>query len=347
MVLSSHHRPGGGYRNPWPLEGQHGLGGAGRWVVQRLWRRVLGRAPREPDPSTFARAIATIHRPRAQRDRLFATWIGHSTFLLQVGATNVLTDPMWGDRASPVGFAGPRRWVPPGVALAALPPIDLVLQSHDHYDHLDRGTVRWLAAHHPSAQWCAPRGVGVRLRKFGVERVAELDWWEHSSLSGLDILCAPARHFSGRGIRDRDATLWCGWGIASAGHRVFVAGDTGAHPEFRIIAEHAGPFDLVLMPIGAYEPRWFMAPVHLSPDEAVAAYQDIRSVAPAGHRTVMAGMHWGTFKLTDEAMDEPPRRVASEWMRRGLPADELWVPAHGETREIGKDGAGLLPAPSR
>ena len=346
MTPPAHHRPGGGFRNPWPPETRHGLGGVARWMVQRLRRRMLGKLPREADASTFARAVPSVHRPRASPGQLFATWVGHSTFLLQVGDVNILTDPMWGERASPVSFAGPRRRVPPGLALDALPPIDLVLQSHDHYDHLDRGTVEWLAAHHPRAHWCAPRGVGARLRGFGVSTVTELDWWEASSVAGLDIVCTPARHFSGRGLRDRDATLWCGWCVASPAHRVLFVGDTGAHPEFRRIATEAGPFDLILMPIGAYEPRWFMGPVHVAPDEAVAACEELRSVSPAGHRAMVAGMHWGTFKLTDEAMDEPPRRMVAEWAKRGLPAVELWVPAHGETRQIGEDGAGVTPAPS-
>lgn len=346
MTLPAHHRPGGGFRNPWPLQGQHGLSGVARWMVQRLRRRLLGQLPAEPDPSAFRRMVAAVRSPRADRTQLLATWVGHSTFLLQVGDVNVLTDPMWGERASPVSFAGPRRWVPPGIPLEALPPIDLVLQSHDHYDHLDRGTVEWLGAHHPQAHWCAPRGVGARLRGFGIESVTELDWWETTSVAGLDILCTPARHFSGRGVHDRDATLWCGWCATSPRHRVFVAGDTGPHPEFGRIAERAGPFDLVLMPIGAYEPRWFMGPVHVAPEEAVAACEEIRAVAAAGHRGVVAAMHWGTFKLTDEAMDEPPRRMVDVWASRGLPAADLWVPAHGETRQIAADGAGVSPAPS-
>ena len=346
MDRPAHHRPGGGFRNPWPLEGQHGLGGVARWMAQRLRRRMLGQLPPEPDASTFRRAVARVQRPHAAPGQLLATWVGHSTFLLQVGSVNVLTDPMWGERASPVSFAGPRRWVPPGIALDALPPIHLVLQSHDHYDHLDRGTVEWLAAHHPRAHWCAPRGIGARLRRFGVDVLTELDWWERAGVAGLDILCTPARHFSGRGIHDRDATLWCGWAIRSAAHRVFVAGDTGAHPEFRAIAERSGPFDLVLMPIGAYEPRWFMGPVHVAPDDAVRACVELRDGGLAARRCVVAGMHWGTFKLTDEAMDEPPRRMAAEWARHGLPVDDLWLPAHGETREILSDGAGSAPAPS-
>ena len=314
-------------------------------MVQRLGRRLRGQRSKDPDPSLFPRAVPDIHRPRAGCERLLATWVGHSTFLLQVGDVNVLTDPMWGERASPLSFAGPRRWTLPGITLESLPPIDLVLQSHDHYDHLDQGTVKWLAQHHPRAVWCAPLGVGARLRRFGVGSVRDLDWWQTAIVCGVEILCTPARHFSGRGIRDRDATLWCGWCVTSPRHRVFVAGDTGAHPEFATIASRGGPFDLVLMPIGAYEPRWFMRSVHLSPDDAAVACADIQSVAPASHRGVVAAMHWGTFKLTDEPLDEPPRLMASEWARHGLPAAELWLPAHGETREIGTGGAAARPAP--
>ena len=246
---------------------------------------------------------------------------------------NVLTDPIWSDRASPVSFAGPKRWTAPGVALESLPPIDVVVQTHDHYDHLDRPTVRWLATHHPEARWCAPKGVGARLRRFGAESVTEYDWWEASTVCGLDVLCTPARHFSGRGLLDRDSTLWCGWCLRSRDHGVYVVGDTGMHPEFRRIFERAGPFDLVLMPIGAYEPRWFMGPVHLCPAEAAAACSSLQPAA-GEPGPVLGAMHWGTFKLTDEAMDEPPRRMTVEWRNRRLPAERLWVPAHGETREI-------------
>jgi N-acyl-phosphatidylethanolamine-hydrolysing phospholipase D len=303
-------------------------------MVQRARRRLLGQMPRDPDPAAFPRDTPRILHPHAPPERLLATWVGHSTFLLQLGGVNVLTDPMWSERASPVSFAGPRRWTAPGIALDALPRIDAVLQTHDHYDHLDRATVRWLSAHHPDARWCAPRGVGARLRRFGVRSVTELDWWEESTLCGLDVLCTPARHFSGRGIHDRDSTLWCGWTLRSRTHRVFIAGDTGMHPEFGAIALRAGPFDLVAIPIGAYEPRWFMRPVHLCPVEAVEAYVRLRSASAGDRGAVLAAMHWGTFRLTDEAMDEPPRRVAAEWRARTLCANRLWVPAHGETREI-------------
>ena len=338
MIERAHHRPGGGFRNPWPIEERHGLGGVIKWMLQRARRRLIGQVAPELAPSAFPRATPQIVHPRAERDRLRATWVGQSTFLLQVGGVNVLTDPMWGERASPVSFAGPRRLTAPGIALDALPPIDLVLQSHDHYDHLDGPTVRWLASHHPDAEWCSPIGVGDRLRRFGVRSVTEHDWWEGSTVAGLDVLCTPARHFSGRGLRDRDSTLWSGWSLRSSAHSVFFAADTGMHPEFGAIAERAGPFDLMLMPIGAYEPRWFMRPVHMCPAEAADAYVTLRSGA-ASDRPVLAGMHWGTFRLTDEPPDEPPRRMTAEWRARALPAELLWIPVHGETREMLAGGA--------
>ena len=338
MPLPAHHRPGGGFRNPWWPDEQHGLGSVAVWMAQRFLRRITGRTPSEPRAEEMRTAVPRIEHPHAATSALSATWVGHSTFLLQVGGRNILTDPMWGTRASPVSFAGPRRRVPPGIPLENLPPIDAVLQSHNHYDHLDRGTVEWLAKHHPSARWFAPLGVGAVLRAFGVGDVTELDWWETAAMDRLGIACTPARHFSARGIRDRDATLWSGWCIRAGSRRVFFAGDTGLHPEFAAVAQRFGPFDLVMLPIGAYEPRWFMKPVHMSPEEAAEACLVMRAVQPLGHGSVMAAMHWGTFKLTDEPMDEPPKRMAAAWSRHGLPVDDLWVPAHGETREIPSSG---------
>jgi N-acyl-phosphatidylethanolamine-hydrolysing phospholipase D len=305
-----------------------------KWVAQRFVKGLAGRLPPEPDPSVFPRAEPAIERPRADPSRLVVTWVGHSTYLLQIGGLNVLTDPMWGNRASPFSFAGPRRWVPPGLPLDALPPIDVVLQSHNHYDHLDSSSVEQIASGHPHAQWYVPLGLAPLVKSYGVGLVAELDWWQETVHAGLAIACTPARHFSARGLRDRDATLWCGWSVRSGSHCVFFAGDTGLHPEFRRIAERFGPFDVSMLPIGAYEPRWFMRPVHMAPDETVEAYREIRTVAPPNHRSMMAAMHWGTFKLTEEAMDEPPRRTRAEWARADLPVSELWIPAHGESRTI-------------
>lgn len=247
----------------------------------------------------------------------------------------MLTDPMWSERASPFSWAGPRRLAPPGVAMGRLPPIDLVLLSHNHYDHLDVPSVRALARRHPEAQWVTPLGLSDFVRRHGVRLARELDWWETVSIDGSAIGCTPAQHFSARGLGDRSATLWCGWTVARAGRSVYFAGDTAYHPEFPRIGSLFGPFDVALMPIGAYEPRWFMRSVHMNAEEAVQAHRDVMGAhsAHAGRR-VMVGGHWGTFRLTDEAVEEPPARAREAWAAAGLPPDDLWVLAHGETRTL-------------
>lgn len=300
-----------------------------RWVGHRI---LHGRPP-DPDPSVFVRAVPTPELPRASTDALTVTWIGHSTTLIQIGSVNVLTDPIFSARASPVSFAGPARWVPPGLPLDRLPPVDLIVLSHDHYDHLDVASVRTLAASMPESEWAVPHGLEQRLRPLGVRRVAAFDWWEVRRIAGLEVGCTPAQHFSGRGFRDRNTTLWCGWSFTTSVRRVFFAGDTGYHPEFARIARRFGPFDLCLMPIGAYEPRWFMRPVHMDPEEAVHALRDVGS-AHGEEVPPLVPIHWGTFKLTDEPMDEPPARVQRAWHEAGLPPERLWLLAHGETRRL-------------
>ena len=307
-----------------------------RWSGERLADRVRGRGPL-PGPD-FPLATPAFATPRATDGGLRATWVGHSTVLLQLGDVNVLTDPMWGDRASPFSWAGPRRHVPPAFPLAALPPVDVVLMSHDHYDHLDADTVRTLATAHPDARWVAPLGVGARLLAMGVQQVVELDWGEETNAAGLQITCTPAQHFSGRSLVDRDTTLWCGFAVRAAGVCVFYAGDTGYHPAFTDIAKRYGPFDLALLPIGAYAPRWFMQPVHMDADEAVASAADLMRPYP-GHRMAMLPVHWGTFRLTDEPMEEPPKRAADAWAARGLPTDDFWLLRHGETKFRDPDAA--------
>ena len=342
ISLRPHHLPNGRFHNPWPGERERGFGGVVRWTLERLLHRRLD--ARTDGLASFP-TQPSVRSPRAAANELCVTWIGHSSFLLQVGALNVLTDPMFSPRASPVRWAGPRRLMPPGVALGALPPIDVVLQSHDHYDHFDDRTIRAVALQHPDAIWCAPLGVEKRLRARGVQRIVERDWFESAmpfgtgSFSETRVTCVPARHFSGRSVMDRNSTLWCGWTIETAGRRVYFVGDTGDHPAFAEISQRTGPFDLVLMPIGAYDPRWFMRPVHLDPEEAVAAFARILAVHGASdeRRTTMAAMHWGTFKLTDEPVDEPPRRARAAWAARGLPAESLWVMTPGETRVLGRE----------
>ena len=304
------------------------FGGFLKWV---LVHRTTRPRPADPVPAVFKLLEPQFAVPRAAPEGLIVTWVGHSSFLLQVGGLNVLTDPMWSLRASPVGFAGPRRWVAPGIDFATLPPIDLVLLSHNHYDHLDDRTVRGLVARDPRCAWLVPLGLAGFVRARGARDVRELDWWQETPVGRALVACTPAQHFSSRGIRDRGDSLWCGWSVRTDTHRVFFAGDTGYHPEFGRIAARHGPFDVVLLPIGGYEPRWFMQAVHMNPEEAVRAFRDLTD---GSHRTVMIPMHWGTFKLTDEAMDEPPVRARAAWGAAGLPPERFWVLAHGETRAL-------------
>jgi len=258
--------------------------------------------------------------------------VGHATTLLQLGSVNVLTDPVWSERASPVQWLGPRRLMSPGLDFDALPPLDVVLLSHNHYDHLDAGTVRRIASRFPETLWLCPLGLRELLHSYGVRTVVERDWWQTVDTATFNATCVPAQHFSARWIRDRNETLWCGWVIQADGVRVLFAGDTGLHPTFEEIGERLGPFDLVMLPIGAYEPRWFMRPVHMNPEDAVAAYQAV--VNGTGAAPPCFAMHWGTFRLTDEPLEEPPARFAQRWREAGLPASANWTLAHGETRRL-------------
>ena len=322
--LPSHHRPGGGFRNPWVDHAVPGFGSLLKWM---LVHRTTRPRPKDPDPSVFARVPPDFVPPRAPRSELTVTWVGHSSLLIQLNGLNLLTDPMWSERASPVQFAGPRRWVAPGIPFEDLPPLDIILQSHNHYDHLDAGTVRRLAQTHPQASWIVPLGLASFVQKRGARAgsVVELDWWGEWSVGSLRIAATPAQHFSSRGIGDRGDTLWCGFALTAANERrVYFAGDTGYHPEFGAIGERYGPFDVALMPIGAYEPRWFMRYLHMNPEEAIAAFRALNA-------QVMVPIHWGTFKLTDEAMDEPPIRARAAWNAAGLPPSGYRQLAHGET----------------
>lgn len=334
----AHHRPEGGFRNPWPKSEPRGFRDLLRWMV---WQRLTQRRRPDPPPGFVARVTPAFATPRAAPDRVTTTWIGHSTFLVQIGGMNIVTDPIWSDRASPVRFFGPRRWMPPAIAIDALPPIDVVLQSHNHYDHLDDATVRRFADRFPDARWIAPLRLGDWLRRRGVLLVTELDWWQETPAGPLSITATPAQHFSARGFGDRGDSLWCGFVVAAAGARIYFAGDTALHPEFADIGARLGPFDLVHLPIGAYEPRWFMRSVHMNPEDAAQAYVALdRSAA----QPPCAAMHWGTFKLTDEPMDEPPRRARDSFSAVGVPAESLWIMSCGETREVrrGRRGRRLV-----
>jgi L-ascorbate metabolism protein UlaG (beta-lactamase superfamily) len=281
-------------------------------------------------PGRFRRIEAEPGPPpprRVEDGTLRVTFVNHATVLLQVDGLNVLTDPVYAERIGPVRWAGPKRFRPPGVRFEDLPPIDLVLVSHNHYDHLCVPTLRRLAA------TFAPRivtGLGnVRLLlREGIAGGVELDWWDDVTVGdGARVIAVPARHFSQRGLRDRDNTLWCGLVLRTASGSVFFAGDTGYGRHFAMIRERLGAPRLALLPIGAYRPEWFMRRVHMSPDDAVRAHLDL------GARTSV-GIHWGTFRLADDGQDEPLRDLARALETHGVRSDRFVTLEHGIGHEL-------------
>ena len=330
-VPGAHHAPGGGFRNPWPNSAPPQWRDVFRMMIQLS--RGGRRAP-TPRRGTFPVATPAIVYPRASEADVAATWIGHASVLLQLGALNVITDPVFCERAFPVQWLGPRRVMDPAIPLGDLPPLDVVLISHNHYDHLDRFAVRRLARAHAQATWVVPLGLGAYIRGWGARQIVELDWWQEASIGSLRVTATPARHMSARRLGDRNRTLWSGFALQTGGVRVWFAGDTAYHPEFTTIGARCGPFDLVLVPIGAYEPRWFMQMVHVNPEEALRIYQDVVAAHADAPAPLVLAIHWGTFRLTSEPMDEPPRRIAARWREAGLPADRLWVARFGETRNL-------------
>ena len=329
----SHRLPDGSFCNPWPHSAPHGWRDVLKWMAQRFTTRRAATPPR----GSFATAAPAVLDPRGERGErgeLRATWVGHSTVLLQMGGLNLLTDPIFSQRASPVQWAGPRRVMDPGLSIDDLPPLDAVLISHNHYDHLDAPSVERIVRDHPGAKWIVPVGVGAYVRRWGVASSIELDWWQTAEVGGFKATATPARHFSGRGLGDRNDSLWCGYGVEAGGHRVLFVGDSAYHPDFGEIGARCGPFDLVMMPIGAYDPRWFMGSVHMDPAEAVQAYRDVVDSHPDAIPPVILGIHWGTFRLTDEPMDEPPELTTERWREAGLDERLLWIGRFGETREI-------------
>ncbi|HEX2165843.1 MAG TPA: MBL fold metallo-hydrolase [Longimicrobiales bacterium] len=314
---------------PWPMEDSpsRGIRDIARWYAERM---RTGVAP-NPPADAFPPAEPDIAAPRNATDELRITWIGHATFLIQLAGITILTDPMWSRRASPIGWAGPARLVPPGLGFDALPTVDVVVLSHDHYDHLDSRTVRRLQARFDrELTWVTPLGYASWLRRFGVENVVELDWWEAATVNTpggpLQVRATPAQHWSKRSPFGERTRLWSGF-VLSAGPQaqVYFCGDSGYFGGFDAIGT-LGPFAASLMPIGAYDPRWFMKPAHMNPEEAVRAYTQL------GDGGLFVAMHYATFRLTDELPLEPQQRADAAWRDLGLPPDRLWIPRHGETR---------------
>jgi L-ascorbate metabolism protein UlaG (beta-lactamase superfamily) len=232
---------------------------------------------------------------------LRVTWVNHSTVLFQTEGLNFLTDPVWSRRVSPVQFTGPQRHRAPGIRLEDLPPIHCILISHNHYDHFDVPSLKWLAAAHRPVVFC-PLGLAKKLRRIGFSEVRELDWGQAQSWRQMSIHCVPAQHFSARTPFDRNRTLWCGWVVKAGSGNIYFAGDTGFGDLFATLKEGFSSFRLALLPIGAYEPEWFMGPIHMTPEQAVEA----RSILDAS--TAIA-IHFGTFALADDGETDPPERL--------------------------------------
>ena len=296
-------------------------GGTGRMLRQWLFGDEQ-RVPPRPIP-IVVRSAADFALPPASGLR--ATWLGHSTVLVEIDGARVLLDPVWARRASPSTLIGPKRFHAPPLALEDLPPLDAIMASHDHYDHLDRGVVKALAgsAAQARARFVVPLGVGAHLERWGVppERITELDWAESTTVGALTLTATPARHFSGRGLSDRNHTLWASWSIAGPVHRVFHSGDTGPFAGFADIGARHGPFDLTLIKIGAYGETW--PDIHLTPEQAVDVHSKLRG-------RLLLPIHWGTFNMAFHAWDEPVERVVVAATAGGAP---LVVPRPGESVE--------------
>lgn len=257
----------------------------------------------------------------APRSGLRATWLGHSTMLVEIDGHRVLTDPMWSERSSPLTWIGPKRWFAPPIALAELPPIDAVVISHDHYDHLDHGTI--VAMKDWDTTFVVPLGVGAHLEYWGVPKahIVELDWWERTKVKGIEVVCTPARHASGRMVFDDDATLWAGFALLGTQHRVYYSGDTGLFSAMRDIGERLGPFDLTLIESGQYHRAW--PDWHIGPEQAVLAHQVLRG-------RVMLPVHWSALALAYHGWTEPIERVLAAADKAGV---KVLTPRPGESVE--------------
>ncbi len=315
----AHHVAGGGFRNLDP-----GFTRPSAWT---RWTFILGRAvqsiasPRHFEAPRVANDGAAL---RAVPPVPAITWIGHATLLVQVDGLSILTDPQWSDRAGPTSWIGPRRLTPPGLAFESLPRIDEVVISHDHFDHLDLPTVRRLAAT-PDPLFLVPLGLRDWFRDNGMSHVEELDWWQEREYRGVRFVCVPAQHFAQRSFWDANRRLWSSWAILGRERRLYFGGDTGYFDGFREAGRRLGPFDVVALAIGAYLPAEIMKAVHSTPEEAVQAFADLGGRA-------MLGMHWGTFDLAEEPLDEPPVRMRAEFERRRLDPARAWILKIGETR---------------
>lgn len=316
----SHHTTDG-FRNIYSHP-EHGFASFLRWKLGL----ILDEEPALPHPrmTPYIPDIAVPDYPLINHPdpaKIQITWIGHSTFLIQAGGLNILTDPVFNSRSSPLGL-GFKRKSPPGMPFDRLPPIHAVIISHNHYDHLDLFTVKKLGN---KPRYFIPLKLGEWFRAQKITNFAEMDWWDTSLFRGIRIVCVPSQHFSRRGVLDGNKTLWAGWVLETKYGKILFAGDTGYAPFFREIRQKLGPMRLAILPIGSYRPRWFMKTIHMDPPEAVAAYNDLQ----AGQSIAM---HWGTFYIADEPLGEPPLYLNRVLKEANMAEDSFLAMKFGETR---------------
>ena len=290
-------------------------------VRPTLWDVFLWKTGRYADPTVRLSPPADFSYPfpTSSLDRSLPTavWVGHSTFLIEVGGIHLLTDPVWDEYCSPVPIRSLKRRHDPPIALGDLPPIDCVLISHNHYDHLDAKTVKHLQAFHPKIEWIVPLGLGRWFRRRGISKVYELDRWQEHRFDGAVVTAVPAQHFSGRSLWDKNKTFWNGYVFEGSGKKMYFTGDTGYNTvDFKAIGAHFSHLDLSLIPIGTYVPQRFMQPVHCSPWEAVEIHSDVNS-------RFSLGMHWKTFCLSEEPMDRPPYDLFLAMTEKKIPYSQF------------------------
>ncbi len=337
-AAKKHHRPDGFQNNYTQATDKSRLDFL-RWQWQR-YRAGLPKAPEQPTP-VVAPDIRFVSANHGAAQAPAITWIGHATMLVQMGGLNILTDPQFSERASPVQFAGPKRYQPPGIALKELPRIDLVLLSHNHYDHLDTNSVKALNAQAGGPPlFLVPLGIKKWMAAQGITNVQQMDWWDsipvQTAAGQVEVHFTPVQHWSARGLGDRRATLWGGYAIFASDFHLYFSGDTGYSQDFidtqkyfaaRQTEALGGGFDMALIAVGAYEPRWFMKEQHVNPEEAVQIHLDLKA-----KRSV--GVHWGTFDLTDESLDQPPKDLAAARAALKLPQEAFDVMAIGQTLKL-------------
>lgn len=321
-----HHRPTG-FTNQY-MDNQAQLDGSGFWTWQ--WQRLTGTLPKQ-DPSRVPVARPDLNYLRANKTDITVTWIGHSTAMWQIGGLNILTDPHFYDRASPLTFAGPKRAVVMPIALKDLPRIDVVLISHNHYDHLDRRTVLDLNAQVGGPPlFIVPLGIDLWLNREGITNVQKMDWWQAHATGTARVSLVPVQHWSARSPWDRHATLWGGFVVESDGFKMFYSGDTGYSQDFKDIFAKFGGFDFAQIAVGCYEPRWFMKSQHVNEEEAVQIHKDIGS-------KLSMGVHWGTFRLCDDPIDAPIDNLPKAREKLGVKPEEFVLFGLGETRILRKN----------